>query len=182
MWRGHRTFSLLGMAFVLILARVVCAAGSDTEEQLIQRIQKEQNPVKKAKEEIKLANLKLDQLRGAYSQGHVEAGAKLLGTFMDDMKSSWKTLQNSGRKVTSHPEGFRELEISLRENVRLLQDLGRDVSYFDREPIMNAAQQLDHMRSEVLGALFPAGNPRNRKDSAFQQTATDPPQSPPNVQ
>jgi hypothetical protein len=90
------------------------------------------------------------------------------------MKSSWKFLQNSGRKASKQPEGFRELDISLRENVRTLQDLGRTVSYFDRAPLMNAAQQLDQMRDEVLHALFPEDKTHNRKGTPAPQTTTSP--------
>jgi len=90
------------------------------------------------------------------------------------MKASWKLLQDSGRKASKQPEGFRELEIALRENVRLLQDLGRTVSYFDRPPLVNAAQELEQMRYEVLHALFPGGNPRTLKGSPPPQTTTSP--------
>ena len=168
------------LAVLVILLAGLCAMGRETEEQLLQRIQSEQNPVKKAKDEIKLANLKLTQVQDAYSQGQIEAGAKLLGTFVDTMKTSWKLLQDSGRKASKQPEGFRELEISLRENVRSLQDLGRTVSYFDRAPLTNAAQELEQMRVEVLQALFPGDNPRTRKGSPPPQTTTSP-GSPPEV-
>jgi hypothetical protein len=162
------------LAMLVILSTALCALGRETEEQLLQRIQGEQNPVKKAKDEIKLANLKFTQVHDAYSQGHIEAGVKLLGTFVDVMKTCWKVLQDSGRKASKQPEGFRELEISLRENVRLLQDLGRTVSYFDRTPLVNAAEQMEQMRFEVLHALFPEDKTHNRKGSPASQTTTSP--------
>ena len=109
--------------------------GRETEEQLVQRIQSEQNPVKKAKDEIKLASLKLTQVREAYSQGHIEEGAKLLVTLTDTTKASWKILQNSGRRASKQPEGFRELEIALREDVRTLQDVGRTVRLLRPSPL-----------------------------------------------
>jgi predicted Zn-dependent protease len=164
---------------LVILSTALCALGRETEEQLLQRIQSEQNPVKKAKDEIKLANLKFTQVHDAYSQGHIEAGIKLLGTFVDTLKTSWKFLQESGRKASKQPEGFRELDISLRENGRALQDLARTVSYFDRAPLEDAAQQLDQMRDEVLHALFPGGNPRTLKGSPPPQTTS--PGNPPGV-
>ena len=172
---GRRWTLILGGWLVFgILVLPGSAFGRDTEEQLLQRIQSERNPVRKAKDEIKLARLKLTQVQDAYSQGHTEAGAKLLGALVDIMKASWKLLQNSGRKASKQPEGFRELEIALRENVRLLQDLGRTVSYFDRPPLVNAAQELEQMRYEVLHALFPGGNPRTLKGSPPPQTTTSP--------
>ena len=135
--------------------------GRETEEQLLQRIQNEQNPVKKAKDEIKLANLKLTQIQEAYSQGQIEAGAKLLGTFVGRAsKPPGRLLQDSGRRASKQPEGFRELEISLREDVRALQDLGANGELLSTAPPWtNAAEELDQMRSEVLHALFP-GRPR----------------------
>ena len=148
--------------------------GDQTEEELLQRIQSEQNPVKKAKDEIKAARLKLTEVQDAYSQGHIEDGVKLLGAYVDEMKTSWKFLQDSGRKASKQPDGFRELEIALREDVRSLQDLARIVSYFDRPPLEKAGQELDRMRNEVLQSLFPAGNPRNHKGSPVPDTTTNP--------
>ena len=162
------------LAVLGIIITGLQASGRETEAQLLQRIQSEQNPVKKAKDEIKLASLELTQVHDEYSTGHVDDGAKLLGTFIGEMKSSWKLLQDSGRKAPRQPEGFRELEISLREDVRSLQDLARAVSYFDRAPITSAAQQLEQMRDEVIHAQFPAGNPRGHKDAPPLQSTPAP--------
>ena len=159
---------------LVILSTALCARGRETEEQLLQRIQSEQNPVRKAKDEIKLANLKLIQVDDAFSKGHIDAGVKLLGTFVDVMKTSWKLLQDSGRKASKQPDGFRDLEISLREHVRSLQDLGRTVSYFDRAPLAMAAQELEEMRVEVLHAQFPGDIPLPRKGSPPPQSMTSP--------
>lgn len=168
-----RVFLVCG-ALLGILGVGVCAMARENEQHLLHRIQNERNPVKKAKLEIKLAKLQLAEVQDAYGQGHTEVGAKLLGTFLATMKGSWKLLQSSGRNAAKKPDGFRELEISLRENGRDLQDLGRTVSYFDRAPVLNAAKQLDQMRGEVLHALFPEGYPLTRKKSPPPSTALSP--------
>jgi len=165
MARGRGTVISVVEVLLALLFLSVGVAGRETEEQLQQRIKDEQNPVRKAKYEIKLANLELAQVHDEYTAGQIEDGAKLLGTFVGEMKSAWKLLQGSGRKASRQPDGFRELEISLREDVRALQDLARAVSYFDRDPLLNASQQLEKMRFEVLDAQFPGGNPRTRKGS-----------------
>lgn len=127
---------------------------------MLERIHNEQNPVKKAKLEIKFADLVLQQALDAYSKGDVESGAKLLGVCVEHMKASWKTLQDSGRNAAKQPQGFKELDISLREDFRLLEDLERRVTYFDRGPIEKTAQEIEGIRSEVLQALFPATKSR----------------------
>jgi hypothetical protein len=162
-----------GLVFGILVFPGSAALGRDTEEQLLQRIQSEPNPVKKAKDEIKLAKLKFAQLRDAYSQGQVEAGVKLLSAYVDVTKTAWKLLQDSGRQAAKQPEGFRELEIALREDIRLLKDLERTVSYFDRAPLANAAQELEQMRVEVLHALFPGDIPLPDKGSPAK-TVTSP--------
>ena len=153
----------------------LCAPPPQTEDQMMQRIESERNPVKKAKEEIRLARLKLGQVEDAYSNGQIEKGAGLLKALVDEMETSWKLLQSSGRKASKQPEGFRELEIALRENARALEDLQRKVSYFDRTPLADATQEFDRMRSEVLQALFPDDKTRNHKGPPAPQTAINPP-------
>ena len=150
------------------------ALGHETEQQLLARIQSEPNPVKKAKIEIRLAKLQLAQVQDAYSHGRIEEGAKLVANLTDTIKTSWKLLQGSGRRASKQPDGFRDLEISLREYVRLLQDLGRTVSYLDRAPLENAAQEMEQIRADVLRALFPGGPPRTLKGSHATKTETSP--------
>jgi hypothetical protein len=145
------------------------ALGRETEEQLVQRIQSEQNPVKKARDQMKLAELKLEQAEDAYSKGEMELGAKLVEVFTKQMQASWQTLRDSGRKAAKQPQGFKELDIALREKSRALEDLGRKVSYFDRGPIEKAGKEMDRIRAEVLQALFPAAKPH----------PANPPASPP---
>lgn len=179
MSRGCWTGVSVWLAVLVILLPGLRAVGVESEAQLLNRIQSQKNPVKKAKDEIKLARLRLTQVHDAYSQGHIEEGVKLLGEFSDEMKTSWKLLQDSGRKASKQPDGFRELEIELREDARTLRDLGQTVSYFDRAPLTKAEQELEQMRFEVLHALFPGEKPRTRKPPP-QTTAS--PQGPALVQ
>jgi hypothetical protein len=174
MARGPWTVLSVWLAIGAILLAGLCAMGRETEEQLRQRIESEQNPVKKAKDEIKVARLKFMQAHDAYLQGHTEEGVKILGAFVDTLKTAWKLLESSGRKASKQPEGFRELEISLREHVRSLQDLGQNVSYFDRAPLAKAAEELEGMRVEVLHALFPGDIPLPRKGSHAPPAAASP--------
>lgn len=170
MQRVPRTVLFVGLVLLMITG---CALGRETENQLLQRIQNEHNPIKKAKAEIKLANFKLSQAHDEYLAGHTAAGAKLLGAFMDDTKACWKLLRESGRNAAKQSDGFQQLEIALRENARLLNDLQHDVNYFDRAPLTDTEQQLDQMRSDVLRLMFLAGTPRGHK-SPPPQNAVNP--------
>jgi hypothetical protein len=165
MTRGRGTFLSVGLAFAGLLVAAPCAVGRDTEEQLVERIKSEPNAVKKAKAEVKLSSFHLAKVQDAYSQGRVEDGAKLLGTFMETLNTAWKLLHSSGRAAAKHSEGFRELEIALREDTRALQDLERVVDYFDRAPLERAVKDLEQMRGQLIHELFPGGQSRNKKES-----------------
>ena len=154
-WRA-----LLTIGFLLIGAPVFLAAGSsplpsETEAQLLARIQKEHDPVKKSKAETRLARIKLEQAIQAYEQGNTEQGAQLVSVYLGRIKDAWQYLRSSGRNAARDPRGFKELDIELREDARLLDDLKRRISYFERDPIEKAEKEVEQARAEVLQALFP---------------------------
>jgi hypothetical protein len=153
-WRTHWViaFLLVGMP---MSAGALSPPASETEAQLLARLQTEQNPVKKSKEETRVARIKLRQAIEAYTQGKTGQGVELLSAFLGRIKDSWQILKSSGRNAARDPRGFRELDIELREDVRMLEDLQRRISYFDRGPVESTEKELEQMRAEVLQALFP---------------------------
>lgn len=162
-WRSAYIL-VCGFALGGILLVSSTAAGRDTVEKLQVKIERERNPVKKAKLEIKLARLKLEHAQDAYSKGNVSAGAELLNAYVDDMKSSWQTLLDSGRVASRKPQGFKELEIALREDSRVLEDLEHRIPVFDRKPVERAAGEAEKLHRQVLQALFPTlKSPKRRK-------------------
>ena len=146
-----------------LCARIASARHQESEEDLLGRIQRESNPVKRAKYEIRLGRLELNQAIEANNQGHLEQCQQLLGVYIGRMKSSWETLRGSGRRAARQPQGFKELDIALREDARLLEDLKRRVPTLDREPVEKAAQEVEQIRNEVLRALFPSEPPAKGK-------------------
>jgi hypothetical protein len=153
------TISLVVLTVAVLFAPKVAARGPDTEEDLVAHIQHEQDPVKKAKYEIRLGQVKLQQAADAYHLGEIDRGPKLLDAYLECMQESWKLLKGSGRDATRKPSGFKELEFSLREDARQLEDLRRHVSYLDRDPLDRVVQETDKAHNEVMNALFPQGQP-----------------------
>jgi hypothetical protein len=172
--RGCGTLLVVGLAFAGFVLAGPFAVARETEEQLVGRIQSEQNPIKKAKDEIKLSSLQLAKIQDAYSHGRVDDGAKLLGTFMETLNVAWKLLHESGHTAARRPEGFRELEIALREDVRALQDLQRVVTYFDRPPIEHTVHDLEQMQGQLIHELFPGGHSRTDRGSASHAEGPNP--------
>jgi len=129
----------------------------ETEEQLLAHLQSESNPVKRAKYEIRLGRIKLEQAIGAYEHGNIEVGGPLLDAYLARVRDAWQSLRGSGRNAARQPQGFKELDIALREDARRLEDLKHRVPFDDRGPVEKVAKEVEGIRSEVLRALFPAG-------------------------
>jgi hypothetical protein len=148
---------MLSLAVVMAIRPDAVPGGAprDSEDQLSARIQSEHNPVRKAKLQIRLARIKLDQAIAAYGEGKTEPGGQLLTAFLEGTHNAWQTLHDSGRNASRQSQGFKELDIALREDARLLEDLGHRLSYFDRVPVEKAQKEVEQVRSEVLRALFP---------------------------
>jgi hypothetical protein len=155
-WRLLLSIPLLLLGVLSFLPAASSAQRSETEAQLLARMQKEHDPVRKSKQETRLARIKLRQAIQAYNQGNTEQGAQLVSIYLDRIKDSWQLLRSSKRSAARNPRGFKELDIELREDARLLNDLKRRISYFDRDPIEKAEKEAEQVRSEVLHALFPA--------------------------
>jgi ADP-ribose pyrophosphatase YjhB (NUDIX family) len=153
---------LLSIAFSLIgvpafLGGASSAPPSETEAQLLARVAKEHDPVRKSKEETRLARIKLRQALQTYVQGDTEQGAQLVGAYLGRINDSWQILKGSGRNAARSAQGFKELDIELREDDRLLDDVKRRVSYLERDPIEKAEKEIEQVRAEVIQALFPSG-------------------------
>jgi predicted nucleic acid-binding Zn-ribbon protein len=132
----------------------------DNESDLRARLAREKNPVNRGKYEIRLARVKLFQAIEAFNQQDFEGTLKLLEDYLEQAKKSWATLKDSGRPAHKKPQGFKELDIELREDARYLEDLRRRIPYTDREPVERIEHEVEQLRGEVLRALFPPGPPR----------------------
>ena len=127
----------------------------DSEADLRARIEREQNPVKKAKYEIRLSRVILTQAIAAYDKDDPDRCNALAGDYLARIKDAWQLLRGTGRNPLKKPDGFRDLDIALREDARLLDDLQHRIPYTEREPVTKVAQEVDRIHSEVIQALFP---------------------------
>ena len=139
-----------------------------TDEELSSRIEREKNPVKKAKFEIRLGRLKLNYAVEACVKDDHPRCQELLGSFLTLMKSSWDRLEATGRVARKQADGFKELDIALREGGRQLEDIKQRVPYQDMAQIDSVEKETDQLRAKVLRVLFPAldepeGGSRRRK-------------------
>ncbi|HUZ46602.1 MAG TPA: hypothetical protein VMW54_08190 [Terriglobia bacterium] len=132
---------------------------NEKEEKLVAKIEREMNPGKKARLQIRLARMKLLTAIESYDHNDFEKGRMLLQEYREQINASWKTLQGSRRGIAKHFRAYKDLEIGLREDERLLNDLRHRVPYPENRSIETIAKESGEIHSQVLGVLFPPGTP-----------------------
>lgn len=136
---------------------------NDKEEKLIAKLERESNPGKKARLQLRLAKLKLKEAGDAYRARDFGKGKAFLGQYLGYIRASWTTLQGADSGVRKHLRAFKDLEISLREDDRFLEDLRHRVPYPESENVKKIEEESREVHSQVLEAIFPSGSPPRKK-------------------
>ncbi len=135
------------------------APRNDNEQKLQARIDREGKPVNRAKLKVRLGRVKLLQAIDAYDRQDHGQYRQLLDDYLEVMKSAWADLQESGRQASRRPDGFKQLDIGLREDTRFLEDLMHRVPLEQRAPAKKVFEEAEKLRAAVLEALFPPSRP-----------------------
>jgi len=136
---------------------------NDKEGKLVEKIQREKNPGKKARLQIKLAKLKLSEADEAYHQKDFDRGKALLQQYLEQIKTSWATLHSANEAVKRHLEAFMKLEMSLSEDERFLEDMRHRIPYPESEFVKKVEEESSAVHAQVLEALFPTGYMRKQR-------------------
>src|SRR5262245_58864625 len=101
-----------------------------------ERLQKERDklirqtdPVDRTKTCITVSEILLSLASDAIKTGEPEVLDKRLSEYVDTIREAHQTMMKTGRDAHRKPKGFKELEIALRRQIRLLDDLARTVTF-----------------------------------------------------
>lgn len=170
------------LVWLAVGAAIPAGAGvprhAESPEELEAKIQRERDPIKRAKLQIKLFRFDLQQAVAAYDAQQLDQGAQLLSKYLDEVKRCWKTLQSSGKVAAKHSAGFKDFDIALRENIRQLNDLEQRLLYANGGPVRTAMRQAQEIRNENLLALFPGLKMKQAAKSASREPHGQPPPHP----
>ncbi|MFZ3214957.1 MAG: hypothetical protein WA192_02755 [Candidatus Acidiferrales bacterium] len=127
----------------------------DRTAELRFRFEKESNPVHKAKLVPPLADAEFRQIHEQIDAGNLPGAAQIAGQLRDEAAASKKALDARHRDVESHPDGYKQLEISVRESVRRLDDILVGLDMDDQKPFLAVRADLDAMDQQMIHKLFP---------------------------
>jgi hypothetical protein len=136
----------------------------------LERLQRERDklnrvtdPVDRTKTDIAISEILLSLAGDAVRTGEPEVLGKRLNEYVDTIRDAHQTMMKTGRDAHKKPKGFKDLEIALRRQIRMLDDLAKSVTFDQRDPVERAKQEVSNIREEVFRALFGEQNAPARK-------------------
>ena len=128
------------------------------------RYDQETDPVRKARALVKLGDDQIDEARKQLKDGDEIASLHTLEQYRDEVRETVAGLQATGVDPEKKPAGFKELQISLRETVRHIDDLILTLPVDKRPFFREVRTDLVKTQNELIDALFP------RKPDKFRRT------------
>ena len=165
-----RTLVLLLVLSVNSCAAVRVSFRQTDYDKRLQRLEKERqnlarqtDPVGRTKTEIRISEILLTLVSDAVQSGEIEAMEKRLDEYTAAIQDAHQTMMKTGRDAHRRPGGFKDLEIALRRQVRQLEDIGKGLTFDQRDPVDKAREQAADIRDDLLKALFGEQNAPSRK-------------------
>jgi hypothetical protein len=115
----------------------------------------EVDPVHKANDLAKLEPAQFVSVREKLSGGDDVGALQELEHFRDEVAATIAALQPLAPKAESHPEGFKNLQIALREALRQMDEIINGLEV-DKRPWFRAVRSdLQDSQNDLIDALFP---------------------------
>jgi hypothetical protein len=157
--------SLLATVAFCISVDCVPAAAQDRLEQDLARFKAEIDPVKKARDLVKLGDEQVDVARKQLKEGEDVASLMTLQQYADEVQMVALALTSAGVDAEKKPSGFKELQISLRETGRKVDDMIFTLPVEKRPFFREVRTSLASVQNDLMDALFPRNNERGSKKS-----------------
>jgi hypothetical protein len=152
------------LLMLIVVALTSCAIHTASlqgqYDKRLERLQKEReklnrttDPVGRAKTDIAISEILLSLASDAVKTGEPELLSKRLSEYTDTIRDAHQTMMKTGRDAHRKPKGFKDLEIALRRQIRMLDDIAHGVNFDQRDPVEKAKQQANDIRDDLLKDL-----------------------------
>ncbi len=148
-------------------ALALCAplAAQDRLAEDLAKYQHETDPVRKSRALAKLGDEQVDLARKQLKADDDVASLHTLEQYRDEVHDVVMALNAMGVDAEKKPAGFKELQISLRETIRRIDDLILTLNV-DKRPFFRVVRNdLFADQNEIIDKLFPRKPDRNSPKS-----------------
>jgi len=131
------------------------ALAQDRTAELRARFAAESNPVKKAKLMPKLGEAEFRDIQGDVAAGQFSAALAVLDQYRAEARLCAERLDATGVDPEKRSAGFKQLQISLRQSLRRLNEILVGVTPDEQPPFLDARRDLEQLNRRLIRKLFP---------------------------
>ncbi len=153
------------MAVILALALCAPLAAQNRLADELAKYRHETDPVRKSRVLIKLGDEQVDLARKQLKADEEVASLHTLELYRDEVRETVAALNGMGVDAERKPAGFKELQISLRETIRRIDDLILTLNVDKRPFFREVRNDLFAMQNDLIDKLFPRKPDRNAPKS-----------------
>ena len=162
-----RAFRILEITALLALS-AGCVLAQDRTAEFRSRFVHESDPIHKAMLLVPLGNAEFLEIQKGFEEGDLPEALAVLQMYRDEARTCKDGLEAKGIDAERHPSGFKQLQISLREALRRLDDLVITIPRDEQAPFLDVRKDIDEMNRRLIGELFPrqpnAAEPAKKKE------------------
>jgi len=112
------------------------------------------NPVERTKINIKISDLLITLMTDAARAGDDKLVEQHLADYANTIQDAHLTMMKTGKDAHKHPQGFKELEISLRKQQRTLSDAGKLMDYEQRETVDRVRKLASDISDQLVKVML----------------------------
>jgi hypothetical protein len=143
--------TIIVLAFTLVAGLVQ----PDKTAEIRARFVRETNPVRKAKILPQLAEAEYLQVQDQLKADNAAEAGAIVKQMADEAATCREALDAKVRDPEAHPDGYRQLQISVRQTLRRIDNLLPGLSMDEQKPFLEARESLSEVDQALLVALFP---------------------------
>lgn len=147
----------VGWAVLAIVVAASSVVAQDRVPELRARFQSATDPVHKAKMIPRLADAEFADIQTQVSAGNLTDAAAITEKVREEAHTAQEALDGRKRDAEKHPDGYRQLQISVRESVRRLNDILTGLAGDDQKPFQEVRDDLEKLDQQLIHQLFPKG-------------------------
>jgi hypothetical protein len=153
------------IAVIAALALCGSLAAQDRYAESLAKYQNETDPVRKSRALVKLGDEQVDLAKRQLKADDEVAALHTLEQYRDEVRDAVVALRGTGVDAERKPAGFKELQISLRETIRRVDDLILTLNVDKRPFFREVRNDLFTYQNEIIDDLFPRRPDRNSPKS-----------------
>lgn len=141
-----------------VLAAALAAGAvlpQDRVAELRSKFAQESNPVRKAKLMPRLGEAEFREITSAMAAGRLADAQTGLERYRSEVQECAQKLDAAGIDAEKHADGFKQLQISLRESLRRLDRLIEGLTANEQAPFVAVRKDLDEVNRHLVHELFP---------------------------